>query len=194
MKDGDSAGVLGFKQPHPNLLKYYACVSLLWGPLFPIILLALYVRYRTQRYTFDAEGVSMRWGALFRRETRLNYSRLQDIHLLSNVVERWLGLARVQLQTASGSAEAELTIEGLREYQDVRDFLYARMRGGRATAPTSIRPETEVGIGGAEFVDGMRVVAQELAAIRHLIERLPGVGPERVSEVRHPQDDRKKEE
>ena len=38
-------------------------------------------RYHTMRYRFDAEGVSMSWGILFRREVLLNYSRIQDIHL-----------------------------------------------------------------------------------------------------------------
>ncbi len=176
MEDGPS-GVLGLKRPHASLLKYYVFAALLWGPLFPIILVTLYIRYRTLRYTFDEEGVSVRWGALFRRETRINYSRLQDIHLLSNVVERWLGLARVQLQTASGSAEAELIIEGLREYDEVRDFLYTRMRGGGETEPVSIRSEKAAGAGGAELAEGLRAVAQELAAIRRLIERRTGDRP-----------------
>jgi putative membrane protein len=86
--------------------------------------------YRSLRYEVDAEGITMRWGVLFRREVSLTYARIQDIHLSSNVVERWLGLARVQLQTASGSASAEMTIEGIRDVDAMRDFLYSRMRGG----------------------------------------------------------------
>lgn len=73
----------------------------------------------------------MRWGILFRREISLTYARIQDIHLTSNVVERWLGLARIQIQTASGSAGAEMTIEGLRDFEMIRDGLYSRMRGVR---------------------------------------------------------------
>jgi putative membrane protein len=46
----------------------------------------------------------MRWGILFRREISLTYARIQDIQLSSNLVERWLGLAKIQLQTASGSS------------------------------------------------------------------------------------------
>ena len=67
----------------------------------------------------------MRWGILFRKEISLTYSRLQDIHLASNVVERWLDLARVKLQTERGSAAAEMTIEGLTEFDRIRDFLYS---------------------------------------------------------------------
>ena len=44
------------------------------------------VRYSTLRYTFTSEGISMRWGRLFRRGIVLNYARIQDIHLRSNIV------------------------------------------------------------------------------------------------------------
>ena len=51
---------------------------------------------------FDEEGISVRWGILFRREINLTYARIQDIHLRSNFIERWLNLARIEVQTASG--------------------------------------------------------------------------------------------
>src|SRR5688572_27492009 len=127
--------VLAIERPHPQLMTYYALASLLAGPLFFIPLVPLYFRYHTMRYRFDAEGVSMRWGILFRREVNLTYARIQDIHLTSNLVERWLGLAEVKISTASGAAGAEMTIEGLQEFDLVRDFLYAKMRGGRDPRP-----------------------------------------------------------
>ncbi len=125
------ATVLKLRRPHKNLLVYYTLGSLLLGPFFFFALIPLFFRYKTLRYEFDDEGVSMRWGILFRREISLNYSRLQDIHLKSNFIERWLGLGDVKLQTASGSSGAEMTIEGFQEFELVRDFLYSRMRGNR---------------------------------------------------------------
>ena len=121
----------GIERPEPKLWTYYVIRSMLLGPLFPLLLIPSFLRYRTLRYRFDDEGVAMKWGALFRREVHLAYDRIQDIHLVSNVAERWLGLARVQVQTASGSAKAEMTLEGIRRFEAVRDFLYARMRGQR---------------------------------------------------------------
>ena len=105
--------MLRIERPHPNLMTYYALSSLLAGPFFFVPLVYLYFRYHTMRYRFDADGVKMSWGILFRREVSLTYARVQDIHLTSNLVERWLGLAEVKLSTASGSASAEMTIEGL---------------------------------------------------------------------------------
>ena len=93
----------------------------------------LYFRYETMRFRFDAEGVHMRWGILFRRQINLTYARIQDIHLTSGFIQRWLGLADIRIQTASGSAGAEMTIEGLLEFEAVRDFLYAPdARGAQA--------------------------------------------------------------
>lgn len=125
------ASIFALERPDPKLFRYYVLSALLTGPGFPFVLPYLYFRYRTLRYRFDDEGISMRWGALFRREIHLTYARIQDIHLSSNVVERWLGLARIEVQTASGSSKAEMTIEGIPAFEELRDFLYSRMRGAR---------------------------------------------------------------
>lgn len=158
--------VLSLERPHPRLMRYYVLRSILTLPLMPVVLPYLFFRYHTMRYRFDEEGVSQRWGILFRREISLTYSRLQDIHLASNVVERWLGLARVQLQTASGSSKAEMTIEGLLEYEEVRDFLYSRMRGVK----TSPDAEPSDRGDGDPLVSALESVADELAAVRGLLE------------------------
>jgi putative membrane protein len=122
----------------------------------------------------------MRWGILFRREISLNYARIQDIHLASNFVERWLGLARVQIQTASGSASAEMTIEGLQEYQEVRDFLYSRMRGARRLGQARVTTPSATGAplaGGETLAVALREVAAELRAVRAALERVRPAAP-----------------
>lgn len=165
--------VFAIERPAPSLMKYYFISSFLAGPLFFIPLVPLYFRYHTMRYEFDDEGIMMRWGILFRREITLTYARIQDIHLTSNFIERWLGLARIQIQTASGSADAEMTIEGILEYTLVRDYLYTRMRGVRVghagvaatspgTGPTSAADATAT----------LSAVVDEMRSIRALLERL----------------------
>jgi membrane protein YdbS with pleckstrin-like domain len=124
-------GIFRIERPDGSLMTYYVLASLVAGPFLPFVLVPLYFRYHTMRYRFSEEGVSMRWGILFRREINLTFARIQDIHLTSNFVERWLGLARIQIQTASGSAKAEMTIEGIRQARALRDFLYARERRSR---------------------------------------------------------------
>jgi membrane protein YdbS with pleckstrin-like domain len=118
-------------RPAPVLMTYYALVSLLAGPAFVFALVPLACKYLTLRYRFDEKGISMSHGVLFKRETLVTYRRIQDIHLTHNIVQRWLGLATVSIQTASGSSGAEIAIEGILEAESIRDFLYQRMRGAR---------------------------------------------------------------
>ncbi len=119
------------ERPDPVLFRYYVWISLLTGPASPFVFLPLWFRYLTLRYKFDESGVSMRWGILFRKEVYLTYRRIQDIHLTRNILQRWMGLAKISLQTASGSSQAEMAIEGVLEAEQLRDFLYGQMRGAR---------------------------------------------------------------
>src|SRR5262249_18066802 len=113
----------------PALWTYYIISAVLTGPGVLVTLPYLYFRYHTLKYRFDEEGIHMRVGILFRREVNLTYAAVQGIHLGSNVIQRCVGLANVQIQTASGSAGAEMVIEGFKEFEAIRDFLYSRMRG-----------------------------------------------------------------
>ncbi len=42
-----------------------------------------------------------------------------------------MGLAKLPIQTASGTSGATMTIEGISDPEPMRDFLYAQMRGAR---------------------------------------------------------------
>lgn len=157
--------------PDRSLFTYYALTSLLAGPMFFIPLLVLYFRYHTLRYDVEDEGITMRWGILFRREVSLTYARIQDIHLTSNFVERWLGLAKVQVQTASGSSNAEMAIEGLPQFEAIRDFLYSKMRGARdRAAVTGPAAHGELAAGPLpEVAAALREVAAEVRALRRAL-------------------------
>lgn len=167
------------RRPDQSLLVYYLLASLLLGPFFFVLLIPLFFRYHTLRYIFDEQGISMSWGILFRREISLTYARIQDIHLSSNIVERWLGIAKVQIQTASGSADAEMTIEGLKDYERIRDFLYSKMRGvaapvGPAQAAPARPAMTETAPAmepGDELTQLLRQIASEIRELRLALER-----------------------
>jgi putative membrane protein len=170
----DEAAILALERPHATLWTYYLLRCLVIPPLLPFTILPSWFRYQTLRYRFSDEGISMSWGVLFRRQVIIHYARIQDIHLRSNVVERWLGLARVQIQTASGQAGAEMTLEGFREFEAIRDFLYSRMRGVRSGGPASSGVGTGAGPApDAELVDTLRAVATELRELRLALARLP---------------------
>lgn len=170
--------IFALEPPDPALWKLYVIHALLTGPGIVIMLPLLYFRYRTLRYRFDEEGIHMRVGILFRREVNLTYARIQDIHLRSGFIQRWLGLADIQIQTASGSAGAELVVEGFKEFEAIRDFLYTRMRGyqkgpARLVAATS-QPLPTTSMPAAEESDEMVAlllnIRDELRRTRKLLE------------------------
>ena len=168
--------VRGLRLPHKNLLAYWFLQSLVLGPLFFVLFLPRYFKYRSLRYHLEEDGIAAEWGVLFRREISLGYSRIQDIHLASNLVERWLGLARIQVQTASGSSEAEMTIEGLPDYLEVRDWIYSRMRGAARRGPLAPSPADSAPLLPAAgttpdgAVAALREAAGELRRVRELVE------------------------
>lgn len=169
------------ERPDPDLLKYYIINAFFTGPGVIAALPYLFFRYHTLRYRFDEEGIHMKVGILFRREINLTYARIQDIHLRSGIIQRWLGLANVQIQTASGSSGPELVIEGFKEFEAIRDFLYTRMRGyqthsgqsagiaevvpGSAASAATSRPSAD-----AEVISLLNGIRDELRQTRELLQ------------------------
>lgn len=156
------------QRPDPVLLKYYLVVSAFTLPLFPIVALAHYIRFKTLRYRFDDEGVWMAWGLFFRREINLAYRRIQDIHVTRGIIQRWLGIANVSIQTAAGSSTPEMVIEGLLDPDGLRDFLYAHMRGAKdhdQPEPGEHAPEDPTLELLTEIRDGITRLSDRVAAL-----------------------------
>jgi putative membrane protein len=162
-------------RPAESLFRYYLIVALLTVCGFPFVFLALYCKYVTLRYRFDDKGISMAWGLLFRREVYLTYRRIQDIHVTRNLVHRWLGLADVAVQTASGSAGAEMVIQGIQDPEGLRDFLYSMMRGARGETGAAGEPGAGAAVATASATpadDALALLASIRDEVRRLRERL----------------------
>lgn len=165
----DESFIRSIQRPHPNLMKLYFLQAVCALFAFPVVIVPLWFRYHTLRYSFDAEGIGARWGILFRREVYLTYKRIQDIHVSRNLFERWLGIGKVMIQTAAGSSSAELTLEGMEHHEAVRDWLYARMRGttpAAEPAPGARGPGRE-----EELVGLLQSIRGELEGARVALER-----------------------
>lgn len=160
--------IFALSRPDSKLLTLYIIYALCSTVLFPFVMIPLYFRYHTLRYTFDSEGVSIAYGILWRRESYLTYSRIQDIHITRNIFERWLGLGTVAIQTAAGSADAEEAIVGLREYEMVRNFLYARMRGIAHKTPST--PQTPPTPASNQEVEVLLSIKNELQTLNTLLK------------------------
>ena len=158
-------------------MKYYAIVALLSLVAFPITLFVLWIKYRTLRYRFDDEGIWRAQGLLWRSEVNITYRRIQDIHLTNGLLQRWMGLSTVSIQTASGSATPEVTIEGVLDAEALRDFLYTKRRGVRDRTPAA-SPRLEAPAAGAAVTahDGGDEALALLIDIRDALRRLEARG------------------
>ena len=157
---------MSLERPHRSLWTYYVIRAILTGPGVIVTLPYLFFRYHTLRYRFDEEGIHMKVGLLFRSEVNITYARIQDIHLKSGLLQRWLGLANVEIQTAAGSSNAEVVIEGFKEFEAIRDFLYTRMRGYQAKKSPSVAPPSTEN----EVVSLLLAIRDELQRTRETLE------------------------
>jgi len=155
-------------RPDPALMRYYTLGALCSLIFFPIVLLPLYFKYHTMRYSFDEDGIAMSWGILFRREISLTYRRIQDIQVTRNIFQRWMGLATVSIQTASGSSTPEMQIEGVLQYEALRDYLYTKMRGAKGHTD---QVESSAPAEHDEALVLLRSIAADLASVRESLRR-----------------------
>ena len=164
----DPQRIFQITKPDPKLLTYFFFKSLVTGPGFPFVFLYHYVLYRTLKYRFSEEGVNESWGKLWKKEIYLTYHRIQDIHISRDVFQRWMGLATIHIQTASGSSKPEMSIDGILEYEMLRDYLYSRMRGGQ---PSEKEQATISPPGGeTDATSVLTEIRDELHSIRETLE------------------------
>lgn len=163
-------------RPVRALLHYYAiaCIPTLFA--YPIVLLVYYFKYHTLRYSFDEEGIRMSWGILFRNEINLTYRRIQDIHLSRNIIQRWMGLATVSVQTASGGGGPEMRIEGIHQYESLRDFLYTKMRGAKGEVAAQPDPAAAVAAAAGGTADEALMILREIRDHVAALRSRPGGG------------------
>jgi uncharacterized membrane protein YdbT with pleckstrin-like domain len=155
--------------PSQALLNYYFLTSLLAGPLLVIAFPLMWIRFKTLRYELQDSGIRMSVGLLFRKEVIVAYRRIQDIHVSHNVFQRWLGISNVSIQTASGNSMPEIVVEGVQAPDQLRDWLYERMRGAKTGTSERSAHSNEEGNAAADDADNVTRILQgirdNLAAI-----------------------------
>ncbi|MCG8966172.1 MULTISPECIES: PH domain-containing protein [Streptomyces] len=114
-----AAGLLPglFAGPAWALFALLPLAVLVWGRLM------LERNWRSWRYAERADDLLISRGVLWREETVVPYGRMQLVEVTSGPVERYFGLASVQLHTAAAATDA--TIPGLdpAEAERLRDRL-----------------------------------------------------------------------
>ncbi|MDA8018519.1 MAG: PH domain-containing protein [Thermoanaerobaculia bacterium] len=84
------------------------------------------LRWISFAYRFDAEEMVLRTGILSRNERHVPYHRFQNIDLEQNPLHRFLKVAKVRLETASGGKpEAVISVLRLPDIEEMRARVFA---------------------------------------------------------------------
>lgn len=148
----------------------FTIVSLgLPAPLVAILLPLIYwVRkyYDTMTYKLTETEMVWRRGVWFKKTGIVPYNRITNIDISQGPISRMLGIASLKIQTAGYSAPsgglgmAEITIEGMEHFEELRELIMEFIRGKK---PVAVETYEEGDIGPE--------ILNELVKIRELLEK-----------------------
>ena len=188
----DERKIFAIERPHRRLWKLYLIRSILTGPAIFISLPLYWFRYHTLRYSFDEEGIHMRWGILFRQEINLTYANIQDISVSQGPLQRLFGIADIKVKTAGGGGgEAGQQhgalfdmhtgyFRGVDSAPEIRDLMLERLRSLRDAGLGDLddpreAPSTSSGCetsGSADALELLRAIHNEARTLRGAARRI----------------------
>jgi putative membrane protein len=140
--------------------------------------IAGYIRWTTTTWSVRDGTMRFRTGVLSEKETDIPLGRVQAIDTVHGPLQRLFGVRGVQVQTAGGGKEGEITLPAVRP-ADV-ELIRAALRKRRAAATTERAPLAERRLGGRRLLVSALTAGQVgvllplLAAVPQLAEQLWG--------------------
>ncbi len=84
------------------------------------------LRYRHWRYRLDDDALILQHGVWIRRLSMTPYFRVQNVDVAAGPLERWLGLKRLTIHTASASSDASIPGLDADDADELRRRILAR--------------------------------------------------------------------
>jgi putative membrane protein len=121
-------------------LSAFACLTLLIAFLVLILgIYALYVRAYIRRYYYDATDayITIKKGVFAPTEIHVQYSKIQDVYVDQDILDRLMGLYDVHVASATATSGIEAHIDGVDEAaaDGLKHLLLSKL--GSGGAPTS---------------------------------------------------------
>ncbi|MCZ7392166.1 MAG: PH domain-containing protein [Candidatus Methanoperedens sp.] len=165
-----------------GILPWYIPVFLLFAPfivmvgyLIPILAILIFVSYwipkyyDTMLYKLTQNEIVWRRGVWFKNTGIVPYNRITNIDIVQGPVSRSFGIASIKIQTAGYSGQsggggmlAEIRIEGMEQFEDLRELIMGFVRGKKPLAVGTYEEEINLKI------------LDELVKIRELMEKSSG--------------------
>ncbi len=166
-----------------GILTWYIPV-LLFAPVeailsfsIPVIAILIFVSYwipkyyDTMLYKLTPNEIVWRRGVWFRNTGIVPYNRITNIDIVQGPISRNLGIASIKIQTAGysgpsggGGMLAEIRIEGMEQFEELRELIMGFVRGKKPLAVETYEEEIN------------SKILNELVKIRELLEKSSGAG------------------
>jgi putative membrane protein len=140
-----------------------------------LAMVAGYVRWMTTRWSVGAETVRLRTGVLSQKVTDIPLGRIQAIDTVHGPLQRLFGVRGVQVQTAGGGREGEITLPAVGP-ADV-ELLRAAVRRRGEPAAAEPAPLAERRLGRARLLVAA-LTAGQVGVLLPLLAVLPQLGEE----------------
>lgn len=129
-----------------------------------LIFIAYWIRkyYETMVYKLTKDEIVWRRGVWFKKTGIVPYNRITNIDIGQGPISRMLGIASLKIQTAgySGQSPAEIKIEGVEQFEELRELIMEFVRGKKPVAVETYEEEN---------ID--LKILNELVKIRKLLEK-----------------------
>ena len=147
----------------------FSAVTVITGISMLILAVLVFVAYWISRYydtmIYRLTGNEIVWrrGVWFKNTGIVPYNRITNIDIVQGPVSRMLGIASLKIQTAGYSAppggSAEIRIDGMEQFEELRDLIMGFVRGKK---PVAVETYEEENI-------NLKIL-NELVRIRELLE------------------------
>jgi membrane protein YdbS with pleckstrin-like domain len=119
--------------------------------------------YDTMLYRLTGNEIVWRRGVWFKNTGIVPFNRITNIDIVQGPISRMLGIASLKIQTAGYSApsggSAEIRIDGIEQFEELRDLIMESVRGKK---PVAVETYEEENI-------NLKIL-NELVRIRELLE------------------------
>lgn len=115
----------------------YLLLNLLW--IIPSVVLAIYY-VRAIEYTIGETEIVVRKGVINKTVKYIPFRTITNVSSRYGLYDRFLGIGTVEIETAGKSGqqiEPEAKIEGIKNFQEVRDIILLSLRGLKGTYTTT---------------------------------------------------------
>ena len=160
-------GVLTWYVPASFFAPSEVTLSISISILAILIFIMYWIRkyYDTIVYRLTENEIIWRRGVWFKKTGVVPYNRITNIDVTQGPISRKLGIAALKIQTAgySGQARAEIKIDGIEQFEELRELIMGFVKGKKPIAVETYEEEN---------ID--LKILDELVKIRKLLEKYLG--------------------